>query len=335
MVYKQVPIIELREHPQNRKYFTDIESTSKNFWQEFKTNIEKVGIIEALVVNQESMEVISGNQRLKAARELGMETVPCILCKATDSEDEIRKMISANVMRRELDPILLFEYIGILRAGYDGAAKKKDGELIVHDVPPTQRAIMKELGKGLPFMGAADIYNSLEPAQQEELRDWFHEQDKRPTDLQLIAKVKQLEKDKLISGKTEKELRSDLEQKQIALQALREAIKKSEVQHQEDIGALRRKVTALKQHLDVNKNLEAFEKTCGDTLEALNKLSAEVGRLLSRAEKLGQDVKLQGIMRVRLGQALKTTISAIEPLREMIAHGQIKEGERERKLLVR
>ena len=63
------------------------------------------------------------NQRLKAAIELELETVPVLLVDETTSDDEIRKMISSNVFRRSIDPFAMFEYIGRLRKPSSGTKK--------------------------------------------------------------------------------------------------------------------------------------------------------------------------------------------------------------------
>jgi hypothetical protein len=57
-------------------------------------------------------------------------------------------------MHREIDPITLFEYIGILRAGYDGTRRDQLSE---RDDLPTQANIKKQIGKNWDFMSAADI----------------------------------------------------------------------------------------------------------------------------------------------------------------------------------
>jgi len=313
MIYKQIPVSQLREHPQNRKYFSDIESVSKSFWKEFKANIENIGIIEALVVNQDSMEVVSGNQRLKAARELGIETVPCILCKSTDPEDEIRKMISANVMRRELDPITLFEYIGILRAGYDGVGRSDPGQ-----DPRSIGAIAETLKKKGTFISAADIYNSLSEEQQKELRAWFYKQEERPTDGQLIAKVKELEKERLITGKTIENLKLEIKKRVIALEAAQKEQQESGAKNENAIKELRRDLRVLRDAAKGDKELEAFQKTLTSTEKAIAIASAEISDLLSRAEKIGKNTELQGLARARLTQGMMNLLNSIKRLQVLV-----------------
>jgi len=63
----------LKEHPHNKEFFDDIEGER---WQEFVESIQTSGIIVPLIVTQDYI-VISGNQRLKAAKEIGLKEVPC------------------------------------------------------------------------------------------------------------------------------------------------------------------------------------------------------------------------------------------------------------------
>lgn len=63
----------LKEHPRNKEFFDDIQVER---WQEFVESIKTSGIIVPLVITQDYV-VISGNQRLKAAKELGLKEVPC------------------------------------------------------------------------------------------------------------------------------------------------------------------------------------------------------------------------------------------------------------------
>ena len=55
------------------------------------------------MINADTMHVIKGNQRLRAARELGISKLPCLLVKVINEEAEIEDLIRDNVLRREID----------------------------------------------------------------------------------------------------------------------------------------------------------------------------------------------------------------------------------------
>ena len=86
----------LHEHPRNQEFFDDIVGSK---WDEFKTSIAQMGVMNPLIVTEDNT-VISGWQRTRAALELGMENVPCIV-RQFGSEDEIlRCLIETNIRQR-------------------------------------------------------------------------------------------------------------------------------------------------------------------------------------------------------------------------------------------
>jgi DNA modification methylase len=96
----------------------DIYSTPENF-ADIKSNILQFGVIQPILVNRSNMVVISGNLRLKIARELGHLTVPVIFCDLSEGELNIIAL-STNFQRkkslldvkRELDIIEKYFNVG-------------------------------------------------------------------------------------------------------------------------------------------------------------------------------------------------------------------------------
>ncbi|WP_244499183.1 ParB/RepB/Spo0J family partition protein, partial [Thermoanaerobacter thermohydrosulfuricus] len=96
----------LKEHPRNKEFFDDIQGQA---WQDFLESIRTSGIITPLIVTRnedETYTVISGSQRLRAAKELGIEEVPCEVRtykdrKGITKEDWILKdLIETNLRQR-------------------------------------------------------------------------------------------------------------------------------------------------------------------------------------------------------------------------------------------
>lgn len=87
---------DLKPHPRNKEFFDDM---SGDKWKEFLESVKTSGIIEPIVITQDNA-VVSGHQRLRAAKELNLETVPTIM-KTYYSEDEILKdLLETNVRQR-------------------------------------------------------------------------------------------------------------------------------------------------------------------------------------------------------------------------------------------
>jgi hypothetical protein len=73
---KQIKIDELKDSEYNPRQIT------KDELKKLKTSIEKFGLVQPIVVNinpERENVVISGHQRLKAAKSLGLKEVPCML----------------------------------------------------------------------------------------------------------------------------------------------------------------------------------------------------------------------------------------------------------------
>lgn len=92
---RQVNIDEI--HPNRKKL--EIYQTPENY-EIIKLNIEREGIIEPLLVNGETHEIISGNLRFQAAKELGITMVP-VLYQEIDQEEMDIKSISTNQQRKK------------------------------------------------------------------------------------------------------------------------------------------------------------------------------------------------------------------------------------------
>lgn len=93
----------LKEHHKNGYYFTDIEGEK---YEEVKRSIQENGIRDPIKCTRD-YTVISGHQRLRIARDLGLEKVPYQMLDVDEKTAEYL-LIAENVERRgqaETDPI--------------------------------------------------------------------------------------------------------------------------------------------------------------------------------------------------------------------------------------
>ena len=74
-----------------------LSSTPRNY-ENIKSNIEKLGIIEPLIVDKETYIVISGNVRLKISIELGLSEVPVIF---SDTPFDMVISLSSDITREK------------------------------------------------------------------------------------------------------------------------------------------------------------------------------------------------------------------------------------------
>ncbi|MBU7320309.1 ParB/RepB/Spo0J family partition protein [Paenibacillus oleatilyticus] len=115
-----ISIEKLRPHPSNNLYFDDL---SGDDWESFLNDVRENGIRDPLRITTD-FQVICGHQRLRAAKELGLTTVPVIIEDIQDVEDVERLLVEDNLHRRHLTAIqkaklaaTLKERWGIKRGG--------------------------------------------------------------------------------------------------------------------------------------------------------------------------------------------------------------------------
>lgn len=74
---------------------------------ELKTSIEEKGVIQPITVRavDDHFELISGERRLRAVAEIGLETVPCYVRRVDSKEEMLEMAIIENVQREHLNPI--------------------------------------------------------------------------------------------------------------------------------------------------------------------------------------------------------------------------------------
>lgn len=93
---QQINVNELKPHPQNDYFFDDIKDEN---WDAFLESIRTSGVIEPVIVTQEKITV-SGHQRIRGCKELGITTIPCDI-RIYETEDQLLKdLIETNLRQR-------------------------------------------------------------------------------------------------------------------------------------------------------------------------------------------------------------------------------------------
>lgn len=113
------------------RYEKIIPDLSKKDFYALKKSIEKWGIIEPIVINQDNV-IICGKERYRAALTLGIEKVPVVVRK-TNGDADIRDIsIEENLRRRHVVYLkknkeinTFYELKGIKRDGKRGSKKRK------------------------------------------------------------------------------------------------------------------------------------------------------------------------------------------------------------------
>ncbi len=88
----------LKVHPQNTEFFDDISGQD---YEDFKKSIQEDGIISDIIVAPD-MTIVSGHQRYKAAKELGIKMVPVQIREdLIDDDKKLRVLLAANFGRKK------------------------------------------------------------------------------------------------------------------------------------------------------------------------------------------------------------------------------------------
>ncbi len=75
--------------------------------EELKNSIAEKGVIQPVTVRQveEGFQLIAGERRLRAVRDLGIETIPAYIMQIDSDEDMLELAIIENIHREDLNPI--------------------------------------------------------------------------------------------------------------------------------------------------------------------------------------------------------------------------------------
>ncbi|SDY36814.1 ParB/RepB/Spo0J family partition protein [Thermoactinomyces sp. DSM 45892] len=101
-IVKEVEVLELRANPyQPRKHFDEDGSLN-----ELAESVKQHGIIQPLIVRKSirGYEIVAGERRFRAAKQVGLEKVPVVVRDYTDNE-MMEIALVENLQREDLNPI--------------------------------------------------------------------------------------------------------------------------------------------------------------------------------------------------------------------------------------
>ncbi len=143
-----IEVSKLKPFPKNDYFFDDLTGPQ---WEEFKKSIKSSGVIEPVIVTTD-LVIISGHQRVRACRELGIEKVLCDIRRFDSEDEQLKQLIETNIKQRGIgNPnsvklgrcIRELERIEGIREGSSG---KRSSNLEVQNALPKQSDLAKEIG---------------------------------------------------------------------------------------------------------------------------------------------------------------------------------------------
>ena len=91
-----IDVSKLKPFPKNDYFFDDLTGPQ---WEEFKKSIKSSGVIEPVIVTTD-LVIISGHQRVRACKELGIDKVLCDIRRFDSEDEQLKQLIETNIKQR-------------------------------------------------------------------------------------------------------------------------------------------------------------------------------------------------------------------------------------------
>lgn len=162
---------DLTPHPRNKEFFDDMTGER---WEDFLESVKTSGVISPITINKEGT-IISGHQRVRACKELGIKRIPGVMRDYLNEDEELKDLIETNLKQRVLgndNPVKLgkcireLERINGVRQG--SANYSSEG----HDGPQsTRKQIADELDVSVTTLKRYKQLADMMPELQEVIED--------------------------------------------------------------------------------------------------------------------------------------------------------------------
>ena len=282
----------LKVHPRNQEFFDDISGQD---YENFKKSIHEEGIISEIIIAPD-MTIISGHQRYKAAKDLGMKMVPIRIREDLIDEDKkLKVLLAANFGRTKNDEVkqrkVAVEYVKLCgyKHGGDRNSKRQVGTLKL-----SLSEIARQLGTSeRNLQRALSIERNLTDSMKELL------------DTGIISKTLAADTIASLSLQEQEELISSLDTTkritQKEMQKYIDEVKESKKRLESQVAELRSEKSVLETKVRINEeNAERYEKLQSD-INFLTKKKTDLGRQINSATELADlTVKLQKLLEEEL-----------------------------------
>lgn len=167
----KTPISQLYEHPENHLFHNLPDEDLQALAEDMQVN----GMIHAVVARKADggYQIISGHQRVRAAKKLGWSEIEATVIEADDNQ-AARMLIAANIKTRTLSPMELARAIRrereLIEQTYGNRERKRTDLTAGHNVPQLpgrwSQEIADEQGKDEKTVRRLDKLNDLIPELQ-------------------------------------------------------------------------------------------------------------------------------------------------------------------------
>ena len=300
----------LKVHPRNTEFFDDISSSE---YEEFKNSIKEEGIISEIIVSPD-MTIISGHQRYKAAKELGIKIVPIRIREDLIDEDiKLKVLLAANFGRSKNDDKkqrkVAVEYVKL--CGYGNGGDRKAQAQVGHVL--SLEEIANQLGTSKTNLKRAlSIERNLTEPMKQLLDDGVIS---KTVASDVIASLSENEQEDLISklDVTQKYTQKQIQQyineiNQLKSQSAKEKIIDKEAMSQ--ISNLKTKINNLE---IMNSTLKSSNESSESLLQSYKKESEEYIKLKNDIATLNLDPSGDYNV-IEISKDITTLVNEIEKL---------------------
>ena len=181
---QMVEISRLNPHPRNTEFFEDITGEK---WEDIKESIKRRGVIEAIVVYEDPITheliIVSGHQRSRASKEIGLLQIPCRIAHYPDIDEKtgspredviLEDLICTNIMQRgigNVNPMKMARCIIELERIYgikNGGDRKSD---LNNSNLKSQKQLAEQIGIDQSQLANYKKLTTLIPELQELIED--------------------------------------------------------------------------------------------------------------------------------------------------------------------
>lgn len=93
---QNIKVSELSSHPRNTEFFDDMSGEK---WKEFLESVKSRGVIEPIVITPDKV-IVSGHQRVRACKELGIDVVMCDVHTYNNEDEILQDLLETNIRQR-------------------------------------------------------------------------------------------------------------------------------------------------------------------------------------------------------------------------------------------
>lgn len=197
----------LNPHPKNSYFFDDIEGEP---WVAFLESIETSGVIEPIIVSAPDLTIVSGHQRVRACKTLGIKQV-AVEERTFESEDEIiKQLIETNICQRGIGNINFIKMgrcadelkrIQGIRHGGARIAESKRRNSSLEDSPQTMADLAEHFGVSETTLKEAIRISHLPQELQQMVMDGKITKSTASKAIAKLSKEEQMQLAEQIAGK--------------------------------------------------------------------------------------------------------------------------------------